>query len=41
MRRMKMSIVKRYATEDYVAETITQNFPSEVVLYTPQTLTEE
>ena len=36
-----MSIVKRFASEDYVAETITQNFPSEVVLYTPQTLTEE
>ncbi len=36
-----MSIVKRYATEDYVAETVTQSFPNEVVLYTPQTLTEE
>lgn len=36
-----MSIVKRYATEDYVAETVLQSFPAEVVLYTPQNLTED
>ena len=36
-----MSIVRRYATEDFVDVKITDTVPSEVILYTPQTLTEE